>query len=98
MGYTKMTSVITAVSCICHYGWCHLFVYEYDMHIEGIALATLITYGTNFFGSIVYVYVYMYLFNDEVLKESWFFPDSNTTKDLWEFTKLAVNCALLMVI
>jgi Na+-driven multidrug efflux pump len=35
---------------------------------------------------------------DEIMIKSWFFFDHNTTKDLWPYLKLGLNCAILLIL
>lgn len=96
MGYTKMPTLISCITFFCHFGWCSLFAES--MGIKGIALATLITYSSNFLGAVLYAHVYIWMYEEKKLEKAWFWPDSNTFRDLKSYIFLAVNCSVLMVL
>ena len=98
MGYTKTPTVITFITCIFHYQWCFVFVEQLQMKIEGIAIATMITYFCNFAFTLIYVQLQIVVLKDETLKKSWILPDKNTFKDIKAYVKLATNCCLLLVL
>ena len=46
---------IQLFTTLCHYGWCYLFVETYDLALEGVGIARIITESTNFFMLILYI-------------------------------------------
>lgn len=45
---------IQIISTGLHYLWCYVFVLHLNLGVEGAALATSLTYLTNFLGVLVY--------------------------------------------
>jgi MATE family multidrug resistance protein len=79
-----------AVGTILHIIWCYILVFKVGLGIKGTSLAVLITYTTQ---TIVIV---LYASRQQDIKESWFFPNRDTIKNLGTYLKQAVPCIFMM--
>ncbi|CDW91386.1 transparent testa 12 protein [Stylonychia lemnae] len=90
MHKTRVVMIVNIVTCCLHFLWCYLLVMVAGLDISGAALATTITYFLNF------IIVTIYCANCSDLKESFFFPDRETFKDLGEYLKIGIPSASML--
>lgn len=48
MMYSFVSTYTQALTCVCHTGWCYLFIVHMDLGVFGAALALNFTYILNY--------------------------------------------------
>jgi MATE family multidrug resistance protein len=81
---------IQIITACLHLFWCYLFVHVFYWDITGVAIATFITYFSNF----VIVTIYCYL--DKSLKDMYFFLTKDTFNELLDFLKVGLPSASMI--
>lgn len=68
---------------VCHFGWCYLFVTYLDFGINGLGLATCLTYTLNF------ILIQMYIWFTSRCKETRSCPDQHALEGIWDYLGIA---------
>ncbi|CDW78835.1 transparent testa 12 protein [Stylonychia lemnae] len=90
MHKTKVVMIVNILTSCLHFLWCYLLVMVAGLDISGAALATTITYFSNF------IIVTIYCANSPDLKDSFFFPDRETFKDLGDYLRIGIPSASML--
>jgi Na+-driven multidrug efflux pump len=88
---SKVSMIIIITTTCLHSVWCYIFVFVFDLHVIGVAMATNLTAFLNLVGLTTYV-----SFFEKDLQDAWFWPNKDCFKGILEYMKLGVP-AMLMV-
>ena len=76
---------------VLHIVWCYVFVSVFNMEYKGVAVATSITYFSNF------LLLTVYLSKSTVIsKESWHFINRDSFKGWYEYLHLGIPSMLML--
>ena len=93
-GEFKLMFKVQLITTVLHALWIYIFVFLFDIEMDGIAIATWITYMLNYAIWVIYIY-----FNRSIVKEgSWHWINKDSFTGIIEYLKYGVPSMLMIII